>query len=648
MTGIGGRLRWLGAVVALSVPGLAIVEGGDDAPEGQGLAALPPGCSRLVEGYGVAFSRDAKRIAFVKSDDSVGLPTQTWVRDLAAKREWALPHKSRPAGWTADGVLLLELGFGVEPAKGARSSKVTALPATDRATALAWTRDGKRLAYVPDVPLAATTEVRVLGPGAKAKAAALACTAGLRVDQAVFLAWSADGSRLCVNALFQPSAGVPVRRVLVVDPALDEARTAAEMPDWIDIPGLHAGPTRYRDPRAEGPLDEPITWKPPKGPRYGNDVWSATGLLFVRLEGRGWTEADAFVSDAASGETWRVTTDGDAKWSPALDPTDRRLAFLTADSVAPGRQTNRRVRVLDLVTGRPTDLRVPGTDGSVGALSWTPDGKQVAYQILGGERGGTYVQDVAPAEPSPKDAPIRRLEYAQVNRVISWLSSYDAERVHAAVHRAEDAWDAAYVTALREALAKWVSSQEELVPCLIRLLGLQRAAEALPELEAALASKDSSLQAGAARALGRIGAKEAIASLDKVRVSTTVAFTRLCAAVAMIALGDERPWEDLRRAAREPEMEDRFALCAELRKIRDARSVDLLIPLVADRASLRFLAVGDRKTLGAAAQLALESLTGERRGADPAAWTSWWKDVARRTLPPAPPEPAGLRELFGP
>lgn len=670
--GAAAGLLALASVVTLGVHGgaPAAAGGGKPGPKPvapgatQPVAGLPAGCVRLVDGRHPTLSPDGQRLAFgrmtfdAKQVDEAGAPVpipELWVRDLVAKKEWKLPVPSSPDAFTSDGVLLVRAGYGVDPVKGERVPAVAAVPATVGFQRPAWTRDGRRVLIVPRATPEEPTALALLD--AAGASIPLAGTVGLRTDQAVVVAWSPDATKVYVNALFAPEGREPVRRVGLVDVASGEMRILAEMPEWIDIPGHYGtdsvitipgyGFGRYQPGYAADGRVRRNEWKRPTGPRYGPDVWDAAGARVAWIEGHGPKEADAYVADVASGAVYRVTVDGETKWSPALDPTGRRLAFLSADmTVYDNTVTRRRVRVLDLATGVAKDLPVPGHDGVPGTLGWTPDGRQLVYELRGGTIGGVYAQVVPPAADGPADARPVTPELRPKERTVAWLASPDAERVAAAMARAEEAWDPSFVGPVRAALVRWMKTDQFVVYAGLTLLGSKGVKEAVPEFVLALGTERGSTQRLAVQWLARLGAKQAVPALDRLRSGTTFEL-RVAAAGAMVELGDARGWDTLRAAAKEEAVAARLDVCAALWRIRDPVAVDLLIPWVGDARRLDGWSSAGRDTLGAAAQLALSALTGASHGGDPAAWKAWWNDTAKRTLPAEPPPvPDQARSLF--
>ena len=659
--GRGTRVVLLALVASAAVArGTAVAGGGKPGAKppapgaAQPVAGLPAGCVRLVDGRHPTLSPDGTKLAFgrmafdAKQVDAAGDPVaipELWVRDLAAKKEWKLPVASTPDGWTTAGALLVRAGYGVDPVRGERAADVASVPASVGFQRPAWTRDGRRVLVVPRATPEEPTALALLD--ASGATVPLAGTAGLRTDQAVVVAWSPDATKVYVNALFARADQPTVRRVGLVDVASGEMKVLAEMPEWIDIPGHYGtdsvitvpgyGFGRFQSGFAFEGRSRRNEWKRPTGPRYGPDVWNAVGTRIAWIEGQGRKEADAYVADVASGAVYRVTVDGETKWSPALDPTGRRLAFLTADMTAyDNLVTRRRLRVLDLATGVAKDLPLPGTDGVPGTLGWSPDGRQLVYELRGGSIGGVYAQVVPPAPDGPADARPVTPELKPQARTVAWLASPDADRVAAAIVRADETWDAAYVGPVRAALARWMKTDHGVVRAGLILLGSKGVKEAVPEFLLALGTKRGSTQRLAVQWLARLGARQVVPELDKLRAGSTFEL-RVAAAGAMVELGDARGWDTLRKAAEHEEVAARLDVCAALWRIREPAAVDLLVPWVGDTRKVGRWSAEGRDTLGAAAQVALAALTGEAFGADPAAWKAWWNDTAKRTLPAEPP-----------
>jgi HEAT repeat protein len=95
------------------------------------------------------------------------------------------------------------------------------------------------------------------------------------------------------------------------------------------------------------------------------------------------------------------------------------------------------------------------------------------------------------------------------------------------------------------------------------------------------------------------------------------------AAGALVILGKDTAWNDLRHFATSKHKEVRIAVIDLLPELRDPRSVDLLIGLLGDTEAHHLYRGGQ---LGDAAAASLKKLTGESFGRDIARWSAWWKE----------------------
>ncbi|MCW2977480.1 MAG: peptidase prolyl oligopeptidase active site domain protein, partial [Actinomycetia bacterium] len=165
--------------------------------------------------------------------------------------------------------------------------------------------------------------------------------------------------------------------------------------------------------------------------RDGSPRWSPDGrwLAFVSNRGDDKAQAQIYVIPAEGGEARRLTdlkeSAADVVWSPdstrlaftsrvrddAYEEEDERKRkprrftrlFHKLDSVGWTGDRRTHVFVVDLEAGEPRQL----TDGDCedGAPAWSPDGKQLAFSALRGERwdteliGRLYVVDAAGGEP---------------------------------------------------------------------------------------------------------------------------------------------------------------------------------------------------------------------------------------------------------
>jgi hypothetical protein len=585
-----------------------------------------------------------------------------WILAPRSGSTWTRAGTAHPVGWVG-ATLLLDSGRAVELGSWKQVATVPSVPDGVNSAVAAWSRDGGRIAWVPESPVGPTSVVMTYRD--QRVPTELAGTKGIRTDQWIGLAWSPNGRVLHVNALFQFGSAIPVRRIGFIDVATGVLTEQMSMPDWAGIPGLHDRRPMPYDPRRSNSTFK-FESRRPDEPRHGRRVWSDDGALVVWLAGNGWTETDAYVTEMATGLWKRVTIDGYVKWSPTIDPGGRRVAFFIADGVSPdGTPWRSGIRVVDLLSSATTD--VPLANGGIGiasSLAFSADGKTLQYDVRGGGRDGTFVQSVPVPDGAPKGAVIRSLALSQRQRVVDWLLSADPDRVHVAIHRAADAWAAEYVSPLMKAFRTWIDRDDDLVVmCLLRLLASRRVTEAVSQLRAALPRKLVpkpapkvppgliGLGGGSGEApmspiaksgyttqllwtLLSLGGLEAGDELDRIRRTTKLASLATEAGLYLVLAGDERGWPSVKDAAARPDYQYRWAVCVGLAETRHARSVDILIPLVSDP-TRRSADAGnlEGESIGMLAQHALRMLTGQSLGDDSAQWTAWWRDEAHGVLP---------------
>lgn len=435
---LGARLAgalFLGLVGASAAWG----KGGAPAPKPKPPAKLklPAGCELLTEGRNYALSLDGKSLAFARWSPDPGnldyhaqpIPkSQVFVRTLATKKDVEVKGaKGWPIGWTTAGGLCLSTGTVVDLATGktvpgtavmpvpAPTAKpvagVASLPAGIAVDALAWTRDGSRLAYACDwtdaqfptqsgVPqylceVDAAGTVRLFDFGDKVES-----------REGGTLAWSADGRCLAFDIPFFHTGQVPPRRIGYVETGAEpKLHGIAEFNQKNGVPGHHEARRAMR-PHAGT-----------TGPVLGACVWDATAAHLVYVTGTGDGKADVQLWDVAAGTSRALTKDGATKWSPAIDAEGRRVAFLTGKVDWPEdahvmtlfpaltKIDDATLRVLDVLTGIAKDYPVPGEPAYPGNVAWSPDGTRILYEIHTGGAEGIYAQTVpaAPAPPAPAD-----------------------------------------------------------------------------------------------------------------------------------------------------------------------------------------------------------------------------------------------------
>ncbi len=598
-----------------------------------------------MDGRDAAFSPDGKRLAFARwaydrsNPDYHGNPlpaSTTWVRTLADKKETKLAVKGVPVGWAGDGAVLLNDGTAVDPVKGTKVEGVPVAPARVDLAAVAWTRDGKRLAYAPD------TMVGPLPPDGIERAIYLVEAGGepkpmplgndVRSDQTVVLVWAPDGSRLFFNLVVFVDGHLPVRRMGTID--LDgTVHVAGEMAEENGIPGIHSDRAFMR--KAAGST----------GPHYGTGVWDAKGALFTYVHGTGNGDADVYVSTADAGDVARVTDDGETKWSPSIDPAGRRVAFLVFASGNLTASEKTRMRVLDLLTGEASDYPLAVTEGYVSALTWSADGARVLYETGSTASSKLFAQAVPAAKAAPEGATIRRIDTSVLGQVKKALASGKADRISWAVEVAPAEWNDEMVPDFRKALHEWAAKENGRPASeILRLIDRQNVRLAIPEIREATRAKADYVQSQAIRMLADWDVGEAVPDLEERRAKAPGKAVRVHAAGALVKLGVAAAFDDVAAATKDAEKEVRSAAVSELKNLREARGVDLLIALVADMAVL-YTSHGGEHTIADEAEWALATMTAKTFANDPVKWAAWWKDEAKGVLPDVPSSNEATDEL---
>ena len=642
------------AALALAAPVAAKGGGGKPQPKKKG--GLPAGCERLTEGRDAALSLDGKRLAYTKwtTDPSkvdyhgIEIPQpRAYVRDLAAKKDTKVPNADAvPVGWTTAGGLCLASGVVVDPATGKAVPGTAKLPSNVpvSATDIAWSRDGKRLAVVPD-----WTATPLPQPGVPQYLTLVEADGTLRElnfgnkiygTQPSALSWSPDSMRLAYNVAYFGDGSLPIRRVAVVDVASGKQEVVSDLALDNKIPGMQDVNLPMRAlPGTDGPV-------------IGDAVWDKAGKWFTYVHGTGDGNADVYVVDAEGKEKLRQTSDGETKWSPALDPAARRVAFFAGKATDWSNNPNRghrvsqnaerwpaalescTLRVLDLLTQAATDLPVAVSSGLPGNLAWSPDGTRLLYEIHGGDAEGTYSQTVAPAGPAPEGKRLGTKAVDPIDELVDALRSGLPQRIEWACDQMQTRWDGPkLVPVLRETLLALLPKPDYRPTVdILRLLAHHEVKEAWPEVQKALAVKDELVARTAVETVLDWKHKEALPDLDKARASHPSMEVRVKAAGTMVALGDARGWPDLERAVKDKEKEVRAEVCYALGRVLETRSVVLLLPLVADDAVL-YTTHGGEQTVGDAAVLALVRVTGRFFRRDVAKWQAWWKDEAKGERP---------------
>lgn len=555
---------------------------------------------------------------------------QVWLRALATGTERRLPgwkpesadgaiHTDRmrlPMTWTDEQTLLLDDGSLVDATTGAARTASLELPKGAIPTSLAWSPDGTRAVCIADGPVrddayrSVEAVVYLLEAGHAPKPLVLQNppdgqrlaweTGGMNLQKGVF-EWAPGGRQLRFTLRFHQYGGPNFWQRTGL---LDLDGTARVLATSVDVTG----------------------WR--------RSTWSADGTRGAFALERGGARSELFVTNADGSDVARVTDDATLKDTPYLDPTGRRLAYLTGATDEQGRVPKPVVRVLDLGTGRTHDLALPSPDDPPSQLVWMPGGDRLLYD----GPGAIYEHVVEPA-PAPTEAgDLRRIPYDRNDLVREALAAGSDLEVTWATHVASQAWDPALIPALRAALRTRLETDAfylDIGRDLMQLLFDHDVREALPEFR--LAARPTSRIAGrAVWVLATWMGKDALPDLDAVRTKPD-GNERFAAAAAMAALGDERGWDTLRAGFEGPRPP-----VASLSGLRDPRCVDLLIGLLGDDTRWTFTAWN---SVGDGAERALAELTGQTFARDKARWIRWWEGEAKRVLPDVPPVNPATREL---
>ena len=98
------------------------------------------------------------------------------------------------------------------------------------------------------------------------------------------------------------------------------------------------------------------------------------------------------------------------------------------------------------------------------------------------------------------------------------------------------------------------------------------------------------------------------------------------AAAALVTLGRDEYWTNLREYSRHRHKRLRDWLVHEVKRVRKPESIEILIELISDEA---VVSVAPKSTVGDAAVEALRSLTNQDFGDDELKWNSWWDSIGK-------------------
>jgi TolB protein len=113
---------------------------------------------------------------------------------------------------------------------------------------------------------------------------------------------------------------------------------------------------------------------------------AASRIAFSRLMGDGVQEI--YMVDSDGENMRRITSHGDISKSPAWHPSGEKLAYVRSVNMTP-----HKIFELDLRTGRETVLD-PGREGQQATPSYHPNGRELAFGLMGYNRTGLFSYDV--------------------------------------------------------------------------------------------------------------------------------------------------------------------------------------------------------------------------------------------------------------
>jgi Tol biopolymer transport system component/imidazolonepropionase-like amidohydrolase len=133
-------------------------------------------------------------------------------------------------------------------------------------------------------------------------------------------------------------------------------------------------------------------------------AWSHDGTRIAFSSDRN-RNFDVWIFDVKSGAVRSVTKNAAQDFEPAWSPDDKEIAFVRQEAAPPGARAASSTTVMAMNVQTGAERQLAKVEGRVGPPTWTPDGKQVIYDVITGgasrlEMGGKTVvagEDVFPA-----------------------------------------------------------------------------------------------------------------------------------------------------------------------------------------------------------------------------------------------------------
>lgn len=378
--------------------------------------------------------------------------------------------------------------------------------------------------------------------------------------------------------------------------------------------------------------------------------WSSDSKHFVFVSGRGDGEADLYICNSSGSKVMRMTDDGDCKWSPVFDPTNRRLAYFAGTwGGENGTIKDVHVRVLDIYTGAEHRLAPEDAEGYGHAIAWGTDGEFILHDWYQGERVLDLNRDCKIFRVNlPKSQPVS--EGSNINsipdksledRVVAALKSDSGTMVSWGVERANQVSVEPIQEAILEALPKWFPVEHpcasEMLMTLIRI-DAQGSAPALQKMILLKPSEGkvpgNSQSNATCIAIGALVDWETRSAKDDLRKYLLIFpddQAAVYATAALVAFGDDRRWHELSAYSKSTDKWFRSRLIRTLKwkQLREPRGTNILIDLLSDDECL-YLSIDGDTNVGDEAYNALKEVTGEDFGREPAKWRTWFDTTNKK------------------
>ena len=535
-----------------------------------------------------------------------------WILDLKSQEEFLLREDCPQHNWLADDAIavspseVLDPRTGVQLSEGPRPARVTA-----NGTALTYsTGRSDPIECSLNHPIVSDILSSEKGP-----------------------IWiSPRGTHVAFDLLFARSGAVPLRRIGIANLQSKQV--------------LFVGESAYCH----------YNWGYQAQQRFrcDTDPWSRDGSYFAFVSGRGDGETDIFLATSDGEHVFRLTNDGECKWSPVFDSTGRRLAYFAAGwGGEDGTLRDVHIRILDIYTGEEQRMAPENDPGWGLVLAWSPDGSELYHDWNRGDspryrdlNARIFRINFPQSQPVPEGSTIRSVPAVSLeDQVIKALNSGISTRLNWGTIQSYQVPTDRVRQALCQALPVWMPRDYPCAGDIVVALKSMDARESASVIGQAILLPPEPF--GIPAILPPEERKEywepyrtdalceSIATLLEWNLQGSAAHLReylarfpdsepaVYATGALAACGEPERWQQLTDYARNSNKEIRWRLAEILGLVRDPRSVDLLIDLIGDDEVVS-MSTGDETQVGDLAAKSLTQLTGQTFGRAPAEWRNWW------------------------